>query len=78
MTENHYDKEDRVQRGGCIIAGPLKMAVYRVRDPQTNEWGPQQYHATFDNHVLALMSDQTAKLFAKFINDNLPSDMREE
>ncbi len=69
--ENMYDKKDRIQREAVIIAGALKMAVYRVRDPETNEWGPQQFHVTFDNHVLALMSEQAAKLFATFINANI-------
>ena len=68
---NTYDKKDRIQRGAVIIAGPLKMATYRCRDPETDEWGPLQFHATYDNIVLALMSEQTAKLFAKFINDNI-------
>ncbi len=71
MSENQYDWKDRVERGAVIIAGPLKMATYRVRDPETDEWSPQQFHATYDNHVLAVMSGQTAKLFARFINDSL-------
>ncbi len=71
MTKNQYDKKDRIQRGAVIIAGSLKMAAYRIRDPETDEWGPQQFHATFDNHVLALMSEETAKLFVKFVNDTL-------
>ncbi len=76
MGKNHYDNKDRIQRGAVIIAGALKMASYRVRDPETDEWGPQQFHATFDNHVLALMSEETAKLFAKFVNATLenPND----
>lgn len=71
MDKNHYDKNDRIQCGAVIIAGALKMAVYRVRDPETDEWGSQQFHATFNNHVLALMGEETAKLFAKFVNDTL-------
>lgn len=71
MSENHYDWKDRVKRGAVIIAGPLKMATYRVRDPETDEWSPQQFHATYDNHIMAVMDGQTAKLFARFINDNL-------
>ncbi len=71
MAENHYDKKDRIQRGAVIIAGALKMAAYRVRDPETDEWGPQQFHATYDNHVLAMMGEESAKLFARFINSTL-------
>lgn len=71
MTENKYDWKDRVERGAVLIAGPLKMATYRVRDPETDQWSPQQFHATYDNHVLAVMSEESAKLFARFINSAL-------
>ncbi len=71
MGKNHYDNKDRIQRGAVIIAGSLKMAAYRIRDPETDEWGPQQFHVTFDNHILALMGEETAKLFAHFVNDTL-------
>ncbi len=71
MPKNSYDLKDRVRRDSVIIAGPLKMAVYRIRDPETDEWSPQQFHATYDNHVLALMGEEVAKLFARFINTNL-------
>ncbi len=71
MSENQYDKKDRIKRGAVLIAGPLKMASYRVRDPETDEWSPQQFHATYDNHVLAVMGARTAELFARFINAHL-------
>ena len=71
MAENKYDQDDRIQRGSVILAGPLKMASYRVRDPETDEWGPQQFHATYNNIVLAVMGEETAKLFARFVNDTL-------
>ena len=74
MADNLYDKRDRVKRGAVIIAGSLKMAAYRVRDPETDEWGSQQFHATYDNHVLAMMSEETARLFAKFINSTLAGE----
>ena len=74
MANNQYDTKDRVKRGAVIIAGSLKMAAYRVRDPETDEWGPQQFHATYDNHVLAMMSEETAKLFAKFINSTVTGE----
>jgi hypothetical protein len=66
---NTYDKNDRIERGNCIIAGPLKIAMYRVRDPQTDEWSKWQFHMTFDNMVTAVMSEEGAKLFARFVND---------
>ncbi len=74
MVDNQYDKRDRVKRGAVIIAGSLKMATYHVRDLETDEWGPQQFHATYDNQVLAMMSEETAKLFAKFINSTLTGE----
>jgi hypothetical protein len=68
-----YDKKDRVDRVSVIIAGPLKVAAYRVRDPVTDEWSPLQFHMTFDNVVMALMGEESAKLFSKFVRDTLPS-----
>lgn len=71
MSKNQYDKNDRIQRNAVIWAGALKMAAYRLRDPETDEWGPHQFHVTYDNHVLAFMSEKAAKLFAKFVDDTL-------
>jgi hypothetical protein len=75
MAENQYDPRDIVRREACIIAdgdfAQLKMAAYRVRDPETGEFSALQFHATFNNMVLAVMGDQSAKLFAKFVTDTL-------
>jgi hypothetical protein len=68
---NTYDKQDRVDRVGVIIAGPLKVGAYRVRDPQTDEWSALQFHMTYDNTVMAVMSKEAAKLFSKFVADTL-------
>jgi hypothetical protein len=68
---NNYDNYDRVDRVGAIIAGPLKLGAYRVRDPQTDEWSALQFHMTCDNTVMAVMSEASAKLFAKFVSDTL-------
>lgn len=68
---NTYDSKDRVQREGTIMAGGLKVAAYRVRDVESGEYGPLQFHMTYDNTVLALMSEQAAKLFATFVNTQL-------
>ena len=78
MTENKYDWKDRVERGSVIIAGGLKMATYRVRDPEDDQWSPLQFHATYDNHVLAVMSEESAKLFAQFINSTLDKNEDDE
>lgn len=74
MTENRYDKRDIVRREAVMIAdgiGSMKMAAYRVRDPETDEFSPLQFHFTYDNTVMAVMGERSAKLFANFINDTL-------
>jgi hypothetical protein len=68
---NRYDTHDFVKRESVIIAGPLKVAAYRVRDPETLEWSPIHFHMTYDNIVLGMLSEESAKLFARFINDTL-------
>jgi hypothetical protein len=58
MTTNTYDKRDIVRRESVLIAdgsGQLKMAAYRVRDPDTQEFSTLQFHATWNNTVLAVM-----------------------
>lgn len=72
MAENTYDKLDMIRREAALIAGPLKLAAYRVKDPETGEFGKLQYHMTYDNTVMAVMSEEAAKLFAKFVTDNAP------
>lgn len=67
----NYDKQDRIDRDSVIIAGPLKIAAYRVRDPQTDEWSKLQFHMTYDNTVMAVMSEAAATLFAKFVTDTM-------
>jgi hypothetical protein len=71
MVENRYDKRDRVSRGPCILAGPLKIAAYRVRDPENDDWSPLQFHMTYDNTVMAVMGESAAKLFADFVQSTL-------
>lgn len=71
---NGYDRNDVVKRGACIVAGPLRVAEYKVRDPETQEWSESQFHMVYDNHVMGLMSAGSARLFANFIHENLPED----
>ncbi|RWO08250.1 hypothetical protein [Mesorhizobium sp.] len=66
---NTYDRTDMVRREKAVIAGPLKIAAYRVRDPDTGEFSDLQYHMTFNNTVLAMMSEATAELFVGFVQD---------
>lgn len=72
---NSYDKNDIVRRNSVIIAGGLKMAAYQVRDTETGELSKVQFHVTWENMVLAVMSEETAKLFCKFVDMTLnPKD----
>ncbi len=72
--DNAYDRYDTVRREAVIIAdgvGSLKLAAYKVRDPETGIYGLLQFHVTYDNIVLCLMGEEVAKLFARFVNDTL-------
>lgn len=62
MSENAYDKTDMVRRLQVLYAGPLKAAVYQVKDPETGEFGQRQYHITFDNTVIAVMGESVLDL----------------
>lgn len=70
-TPNTYDKLDRVKREAVVIAGPIKMAAYRVRDPETQEWSPLQFHLTYDNTIMAMLGENSGRMLAKFITDTL-------
>lgn len=63
---NDYDRMDMVRRESAIIADPLKMAAYRVVDPDTELFGDLQFHMTINNTVIAVMGEQAAKLFVGF------------
>lgn len=68
---NRYDKRDRVKQEGMMRAGTLKIAAYRVRDPETDEWSPIQFHMTYDNTVMCMLSEQSAKLLGTFVRQTL-------
>lgn len=79
MTEtNTYDTRDIVRRESVLIAdgagSSLKLAAYRVRDPETNEFSNLQFHATWNNTVLAVMGEEAAKLFARFVTQATRTD----
>lgn len=71
-AENTYDKHDIVRRESVLTAGNLKMAAYRLRDPETGEFSKLQFHATYANTVLAVMDEESAKLFVTFVGMTLP------
>ncbi len=66
-NENRYDRKNLVDSVMVMHAGALKMGAYRVRDPETDEWSPLQYHLTYDNTVLAVLSESSAKLFCTMV-----------
>lgn len=68
---NRYDRADMVDRRALLRAGGLKIGAYRVRDPETDEWGVLQFHMTYDNTVIAVASEEAAKLFARYVMDTL-------
>ena len=82
MADNTYDKTDRVRRIACTIAdGPLsqlRIAAYTVRDPETGEHSNLQFHATFNNQVLAVMGEESATLFARFVTETLKTKETKE
>ena len=51
---NTYDKENIVQRVSMMVAGGLKFAAYRVRNPaaqtKDHEWSSLQFHLTYMPH----------------------------
>lgn len=72
--KNTYDRFDTVKREKVIVAdggigSQMKMAAYRVRDPETGEWSKLQYHVTFNNMIIAMMDEESAKLFVRFVQD---------
>lgn len=69
--KNNYDTLDRVKRELVLTAGGLKFAAYRVRDPDTDEWSTLQFHMTYENTVMAMMGEASAKLFAEFVTRTL-------
>ena len=70
---NTYDKNDIVRRRAVLIAGPMKLAAYTVLDIETGEHGPVQFHMTYDNTVMAVMGENSARLFVRFVAENLPA-----
>ncbi len=68
---NHYDADDVIRCEAKLLAGPVRLACYRVRDPETQQYGGRQFHMTFDNMVVAVAGEEAAKLFARFVTDTL-------
>lgn len=68
----YANQVDRVHVESLVTAGSLRMAAYRVRDPETGDLSPLQFHMTHDNYVLGVMGENAAKLFARFVTDNSP------
>lgn len=77
MAKNAYDKNDIVRQVSLIRSGGLKLAAYRLKDLETGEFSKLQFHATWDNTVMAVMGEEAAKLFASFVTMTLePPNVR--
>lgn len=68
---NRYDRRDMVRMESQMKAGPFQMGAYRVRDPETLEWSTIQFHMTFNNYVIGVMSIGEAKLFSRFVDEQV-------
>lgn len=66
-----YDKKGIVLQPHVLRAGSLKLAAYRVRDLESGNFSKLQFHMTYDNTVMAVMEEEAAKLFCKFVHDTL-------
>ena len=66
---NRYDRTDMVRQLAVMRAGPLKIAAYQVRDPETQEFSKVQFHMIFGEVVMGMLDESSAKLFAGFITD---------
>ena len=78
MSKNVWDSTDTVRLDGVILANGLRCAVYRVRDPETGDFGKRQFHMTYNNLVLAVMSEEAAKLFATFVTHQIDGTVSED
>lgn len=74
-NDNRYDRKDMVRRLGLLQAGSLKLAAYQVRDPETDQWSPIQFHMTYDNCVMAMLGEESVKLLVTFVNSQLEKEV---
>jgi len=70
MSTNSYDRTDIVRREKVLIAGPMKIGAYRVRKPDTDEFGELQFHMTYDNMVMCVMPASAVKMLVSFVQAN--------
>ncbi len=71
LTRAADEATNNVRMEREIKAEDMKLGAYRVRDPSTGEFGPLQFHMTHGNYVVAVASENAAKLFANFVFDTL-------
>lgn len=69
--QNHYDKSGIVKQEGLIRAAGLKVAAYRVRDPETGEYGKLNFHMTYGDTIIGIMGEECALLFCNFVRSSL-------
>ena len=59
---------DIVRRESVLHANGLKIATYRVRDMETLEFGALQIHVTYENCVVAVLSETMLQCINSLVN----------
>lgn len=67
MTKNTYDDADIVSRSLVLYADGLKAAAYRVRDPITHALSPPLLHMTWDNTVIATLTQAAVEFLEQHL-----------
>lgn len=66
VPEQDYDPTDDVQRSTYAVAGGLKFATYRVRNPvagagDPDEWSGPQHHLTYGDTIMAMLDEDATR-----------------
>ncbi len=72
MSENFkkpsVSQNDIVRMHGFLRAGPIQITAYRVTEPNSGGLSTMQFQMVYDNTVLAVMSQEAARLFSGFVD----------
>jgi hypothetical protein len=71
---NAYDSKDIVRREAMIRANGMKIAAYRVFDPELGKHSKLQFHMTTGDTVMAIMGEEAAKMFSWFVSRTMGED----
>lgn len=61
----------KVKEVATIRAGGIKLTAFKVEDPGNGEWSTVQFHMIYGDTIMALMGEEAAKLFSRFVIDTL-------